>query len=143
MLRTRSERADTPPLQSAHLGIELAGQLVLEVQDFFEMAPTEVLCQNRHLSLLRSGLDESDHVEKVLAAEAGAIFSRQLSRQRRDNLITVFRPRIAEDIAPYPAPNLPVAHHEFRVDGSRHLKPSCIDQATQVGGQVTENARRG
>ena len=37
------------------------------------MAPTEVLCQNRYLSLLRLGLDESDHVEKVLAAEAGAI----------------------------------------------------------------------
>jgi hypothetical protein len=69
-------------------------------------------------------------MEEVLAAEASAILSRQLSRQRRDNLITVFRPRIAEDIAPYPAPNLPVEHHEFRVDGSRHPKPSCIDQAT-------------
>jgi hypothetical protein len=42
-------------------------------------------------------------VEEVLAAEAGAIFSSQLSRQRRDNLISVFRPGIAEDIAPYPA----------------------------------------
>jgi hypothetical protein len=31
-------------------------------------------------------------MEEVLAAEAGAILSRQLSRQRRDNLITVFRP---------------------------------------------------
>src|SRR5476649_2988915 len=87
------------------------------------MAPAEVLCQNRHLSLLRPGLDESNHMEEVLAAEAGAILSRQLSRQRRDNLITVFRPRIAEDIAPYPSPNLPVEHHEFRVDGSRHPEP--------------------
>jgi len=58
-----------------------------------------VLCQSRHLSLLRSSLDESYPVEKVLAAEAGAIISRQLSRQRRDNLITAFRPGIAKDIA--------------------------------------------
>src|ERR1035437_3722586 len=106
------------------------------------MAPAEVLCQSGHLSLLRSCLDESDHVEKVLAAEAGPIFGRQLSRQRRDNLISVFRPGIAEDIAPYPAPNLPVEHHEFRVDGSRHTKPSCFDQATQVSGQLAENSRR-
>src|ERR1019366_1506617 len=106
------------------------------------MAPAEVLCQSGHLSLLRSCLDESDHVEKVLAAEAGPIFGRQLSRQRRDNLISVFRPGIAEDIAPYPAPNLPVEHHEFRVDGSRHTKPSCFDQATQVCGQLAENSRR-
>ena len=108
---TITECADTPPLVSAHLSIEPAGQLVFQVQDFLEMAPAEVLCQNRHLSLLRPGLDESDHMEEVLAAEAGAILSRQLSRQRRDNLNTVFRPGVAEDIAPYPAPNLPVEHH--------------------------------
>lgn len=72
------------------------------------MAPAEVFCQSRHLSLLRPSLDESDHVEKVLAAEAVAILSRQLSRQRRDNLITALRPGIAEDIAPYTDADLPV-----------------------------------
>jgi hypothetical protein len=81
-------------------------------------------------------------MEKVLPAEAGTILSRQLSRQRRDNLVTVFRPGIAKDIAPNPAPNLPVEHHELRIDGSRHTKPSCFDQAPQVGGQIAENPRR-
>src|SRR5260370_14113978 len=76
-----------------------------------------------------------------LPAEAGTVFSSQLSRQRRDNLISIFRPSVAEDIAPDPVPDLPVEHHEFCIDASRHAKPSCCDQVTKVGGQFAENSR--
>jgi hypothetical protein len=64
-----------------------------------------VLCQGDDLSLIRPSLDKPDHVEQILAAETSAVFSHQLSRQCRDNLIAVLRAGGAEDIAPYSIPD--------------------------------------
>src|SRR5262249_47422152 len=102
---------------------------------------SKVLCQSRDLGLLRPSLNKPGHVEQVLTTEAGAVFRRQLSRQRRDNLVAVLRARVAEDIAPYPLPDLPIEHDEFRVDGSRHTKARILDQTPKIGGQLIENSR--
>lgn len=72
---------------------QVHGPIRFWIQDLLEMAPTEVLCQSRDLSLLRPSLAKSDHVEQLLATVAGAVFSRQLSRQCRDNRIAVLRAR--------------------------------------------------
>ena len=75
----------------------------------------------------------------VRSLHSGGAAIRSRTRRKR---ATRRRSRRCSHIAPYPAANLPVEHDEFRVDGSRHPEPGCIDQATQVGGQLAENSRR-
>jgi hypothetical protein len=108
------------------------------------MAPAEVLCKSRHFSLLRPGLGESDHVEKVLTAEASAIFIRQLSRQRRDNLNyrippghrREYRRRIRLPISQLSitSPALTVRATRSRVDSIRLRRSPANSPRTRVAG---------
>jgi hypothetical protein len=48
------QRAHVPTLDAAHLGVEVAGQRVLDRQQLDEVAPAQ-LCRQRRHNLLRSG----------------------------------------------------------------------------------------
>ena len=83
-------------------------------------------------SLLDAGLDESDHMEKVLAAEAGAILSRQLSRQRRDNVSGPEAVSLlgfcgtSENLCPLDAENVPASRERLTLPRGRSPVNSSV-----------------
>jgi hypothetical protein len=53
-----AQRAHVPTLDAAHLGVEVAGQRVLERQQLDEVAPAQLCRQRRHNLLVRETLTE-------------------------------------------------------------------------------------
>jgi hypothetical protein len=72
---------------------------------------------------------------------AQAVFGRQLSRQRRDNFLTVLRARLAEDIAPDAVPNPPIEQHELGIYGLRDAEAGRFNEPANVGRQLSESVR--
>ena len=107
------------------------------------MAPAEMPCQGIDLHLIRPGFDETEHVEKILAAEAGTILDRQLSRQCRDNLFSIFASRLGKDIAVNPDTNLPIHHHQFGVDALRYSNARRLHNLAQIASELSNPFQRG
>jgi hypothetical protein len=87
-----AECADAPPLDPAHLGVELAVEVGLQRDDLDEVAPTQLSRQRRDNLGVGEDLSEADHAGQVALAEALAILGGQFCRQRRQNLLAVGGP---------------------------------------------------
>jgi hypothetical protein len=103
-----AERAYAPPLNAAHLRVKASLDRVVEIEDFFEMTPAHVLGQFRCFLFVGPRFDESDHMEQIRPAEARTMAGAQLSRQRRDNLLTIGCAFLAENILADSGAHLPV-----------------------------------
>ena len=79
------ERANTPPLDPAHFGVEFTLQGFILWQQFTEVRPTQCLPQCSNNSLLRESLSKLDHYSQILFRKAVIILLTQLSRQCVDN----------------------------------------------------------
>jgi len=112
------ERADAPPLDPAHLGVEVAPEPVLEREDLDEVAPAQFSRQRRDNLPVRVELSELDHPSQALLGEASPVIGGQLSRHRRDDLLPVAGPLMAEGVRQDPLPDLPVEEYLGRIDGS-------------------------
>jgi hypothetical protein len=91
------KRPNTPSLKTAHLSVEVRLKRVIDVQNFFEVVPTHLVGEADDFLLVGPDFRKSKHVKQILLAEAGAVVGRQLSRQRRDYLFTVFGSIRADD----------------------------------------------
>lgn len=135
MPRTRSRSVRT--LQAAHLGIELARQVALEVQDLLEVAPAQIRGESNDLVAIRPSLGKPYHREEILPAETSAILARQLSRQRRDNFVPIPGTCLAENIPPDTVTDLPVEQHEVGIDGLSDPQADGFDESANISRQVT------
>jgi hypothetical protein len=73
-------------------------------------------------------------MEEILAAEPCAILNRQLSRQCRDNLFSIFGSRLGKDIAVNPDTNLPIHYHELGVNALHYANARRLDDLTYIAG---------
>jgi hypothetical protein len=64
-----AQRAHVPTLDAAHLGVEVAGQRVLERQQLDEVAPAQLCRQRRHNLLVRETLTELNGAVERAEAE--------------------------------------------------------------------------
>src|ERR1039457_5860921 len=65
-----SQRALVPALDAAHLGIEVALERVVQVDNEREVGPTQLCSQWLHNSGIREDLGKAHHIEEVMPREA-------------------------------------------------------------------------
>src|SRR5208337_2282375 len=80
------ERPHAPPLDAAHLGVEVAFESILKRDQFDEVAPGQFSRQRCDNFPIWETLGKLDHPTEPLLRVAPAKLRRQLSRQRRDYL---------------------------------------------------------
>src|SRR5690349_16604610 len=96
------------------------------------MAPAKVLRKSGYPGLVRPRFDKPDHVKEILPAEAGTVIGGQLSRQCRDNLVSIVSSGCSQNVGPNSIPDLPIKYDEFRVDGLRHSESGSLNKTTQI-----------
>jgi hypothetical protein len=124
--------ADAPPLDAAHLGIEVPLERILQRQEFLEMAPAQLSRQCSDNLRFGENFRELHHPGEILRVIAGAELCRQLSRQRGDNLRAVFRTALAEDVRPNPVANLPAVKHQPGIHRAGDLLTRGKDQPPHI-----------
>ncbi len=98
--------------------------------------------QRRHNPYVGEGFSELDHAKQAAAAEPLAIFSRQLRRQRRHNLLAVPRPLMVQRILPDPFADVPAKADQCGVDRPRRLFAGSLDERADVAQQPVGGNRR-
>jgi hypothetical protein len=85
--------------------------------------------------LIRKGLGKLHHAAQVLLFEAAAVFRRQLSRQRGDNLLAVIGTPRSEQVLVDALPDAPIQHRQAHVDSHGDALPRQPDHVADIGKQ--------
>ena len=131
-----------PPLDAAHLGVEVSFQRVVDVDDLLEVSPAQFSPQCGDNLLIREYLGESEHVPQAFLGEAAAALRGQLSPQRGTICLAVFGPLLVEDILAYPLANVPVQADQPGVDRPCDLLAGRFDQGSDVAQEPIGSDRR-
>ena len=100
------ERPRTPPLDAAHLGVELPLQRVVDGGDLAQMGPCQLCPQCVHNRLVGEELGKAKHVVKVTPVESAPVLGAQLGGHGRDDLFAVLGPLLTEEVGPVPLADL-------------------------------------
>ena len=96
------------------------------------MRPAQFGTQRVHNRHVRVGLGKADAQPQLALAPAPAIAERQLSRQRRDNLLAIVGALFPQYVLTNPLPDLPVEQRQLGVHRHGRPQPGAVDQLPDV-----------
>ena len=129
------QRARVPFFDPAHLGVEVALEGIIQVNDPAEMGPTQFCTQCVQNSSVRKHLSKASHIGQIALGEAVSEFSRQLSTQCVENLLPIFCPLLLQDVRTDAVADGPIEQHERGIHGAGDLFAGTEDELAQVGHQ--------
>src|ERR1039458_8966400 len=127
-----TQRALVPALDAAHLGIEVALERVVQVDNEREVGPTQLCSQWLHNSGIREDLGKAHHIEEVTPREATAELRLQLCTQRGHYLLPILGPLLLHHVLPDAPPHVPIERGKARIHGPRYAFAGVQDQFPQV-----------
>jgi hypothetical protein len=148
------KRPHVPALGAAQLCIEVALERFVKRDKLDEVAPGQITRQRRDNFRIRERFGELDHPTKSLFGVARPELGGQLSRQRRDNSLTVSGPLILENILPNTCTDVPVEANQRRIEPRAvcswaasiseriSLKRRSADRTGGAGDRASDDPRR-
>ena len=130
------QRANAPPLHPAHFRVKLPFQPIFDGDQFDKMAPTQLVRQClRQFCSSGKYLRKTHHLKQIPPTKSPSKFLSQLCRQCLNNLLAILRTLVFQDILANPPSDVPVHHHQSRIDGPGRLFAGGGDQLPHVGQQ--------
>lgn len=105
------------------------------------MGPTQLSTHCGDNVRVREGFGETQHVPQILGRETATVFELQLSRQRRDNLLTVGGAFLSEHFAADALADVPIKQGQGTVDGAGKLLAALLNQAADFAQQLAGRRR--
>jgi hypothetical protein len=129
--------ADAPPLDTTHLGVELALMRSSQREKLSEVRPTQLSPQCGDNCFIGEYFSKLHHSTEVLVFEPTTELAHQLSRQRGDNLLAVGCSFVPQDLPQDSVADPPIERSEADVDDSRRLPASLFDQASNLVQEIS------
>jgi len=121
---------------SAHLQIEVALERVVDVDKGPEMGPSQLSTHCGDNLCVGEGFRKSKHVAQILGRETATVFELQLSRQCRDNLLTIGGAFLFEHFGADALADVPVKRGQCTVDDTGELPAALFEQAADFAKQL-------
>jgi hypothetical protein len=127
--------ARVPAFDAAHLGVKVAFERFVEVNDLAEVSPTQLSTQRVDNLGVRENLGEANHVEHICPGEAPTKLNGQLFTQCVDYLLAIFGALVLENVSSDALTNLPVKNHKAGIDSASDALAGGEDKLANVGQQ--------
>jgi hypothetical protein len=127
-LNLATQRSGAPPLDTAHLRIEVAFERITDRQKHCEMGPSQLSQQCCDNWVVGELLHELHHSPQILFSEASTKLPFQLCPRRGHYSFAILRPLLLKDVLSNTLADTPVEQDQRGVHLPSHVLPSFGDQ---------------
>ena len=127
-----SQCTGAPSFDPAHLGIKVALERIIQVDEGLEVRPAQFSPQRGDNLGIGERFREANHVAQRFLTEASSKLRLQLSLQCGDNFLPIPRTLFLQHFPPDPIADIPVEHGQAGVGGPGNGIPRCFNEVPHL-----------